>query len=274
MQANLKALFVDQDRSSLDKFTSALSPDIYFIDSRHASSCHEGLNKILEEPAQICFVSDQLPQDEVMSLARDIRTTDNLKHCILVRVKNSLPAEVDRSTVKGEQFDTVISRSCSKSDKEAVIEIVQKIARENEHHEQFKQKVIDVEEAISLLINDLDTVARSVKRGSKRQFKKDSSEFIKYLTSIDQELLSQYIELFTDEAEEHKPVGFDKLNVPKEILELGLPLLKGDTYTGSSDRLWLRLAKKYGLSKEAIAQRPSLRERRKLAKKKAAEENK
>lgn len=248
MFVNLTALFVDADPRSYEALCRALEPECYFLDRHFCPSLHEALQFILAHKVHVCFIAMTFDAKSIHVFRADTKKLEHAERAAFVLVDETAPDEAARSSVKSAGFETVISRAVDPDDKRLLSDILTPLVKYNECEAEIKKKVLNVRDAIQVLLRELDRVAMDRKHSIDSHFDHLAPDFIAELSEFHDEVLQRYYAMLSEQLKDASvPEGFcNKLTVPEDVLKKRLPALSRDNYSGASRRTWKKLVKLFG----------------------------
>ncbi|NLF24268.1 MAG: hypothetical protein GX589_01235 [Deltaproteobacteria bacterium] len=242
MLDQLRALMVDQNSGADRNLAEALLPEISLTETNLTNTTHNALQAILEGEFHLCFVSDKVPPKEAEMFIRDVSSLKRKQECIFIQVRDQLPADFDRTSLKDMGFQCIISKTCSHDDKT----ILKNALQEYFHSCEIKRRVQNVDHAMKMALGEIDRAAENVRRGRKPDGHKLSLNFVTNQTEFDHCVLDEYYTTLEKKVEDSKPADAAELEIPSEVLRRALPCLSSKFYSGASHRVWKKLTKRYG----------------------------
>ena len=245
----LRALVVDKKPALSKELKRALLPEIEFLFIDFANSVRRAILSQSDESYNVCFISDVFTDEEVEMFFADIVKLGRQNACLFVKVVGELDPDFDRASLREKGFTTVITNKGTHNDKESLNEVFQEFLAESE----VERKVRNVDDVMSLLVREIDKVAKDRKRGIDRKFNTISIDYIAEETTFHEDVLMEYFTALGNKTQQTPEKLYNRLAVPENVVSRDLPNLKDGTYTGVSQRVWDKLTAKYGVEEEDVA---------------------
>lgn len=242
MKKILRALVMDDGSQLAHKLRELIYPAFEIGAYQIVYTAHEALEALINEEYNICLLPDFTTREESDNLMSDYRKLEKELECDFIEVREFLPDDFDRSSLRKQGFASVISHAITADDIHAIEETLK--------HQVRAEKIIDkangVKESLGLLLRDLDRTAADRKRGRETPLRSISSQFISTETAFDEKVLKKYFNALSDQSAAQEAPQADSISVPDNILKKGAPGLSRDRYTGASQRVWKKLIRLYG----------------------------
>ena len=239
----IAALVIDQSTDSAQELLRALQPEVQFAASDFTESLRKAVLSHTEEEFQICFVSASFGEAETESFFKDMLQLKRTATCLFVQVRDSVPEDLDRESLKKVGFSLIVSRKGAHQDKEAL----QKLLENRFYLQEVKKRKVSVDDMMAMLLKEIDRAATDHRRGVHRKMAAIPMDGIDLDTKFDPEVLEGYFDALEKRTGEALPRLVERLDIPEEVLQRALPGLTKNGYTGASHRVWELLANKYGV---------------------------
>ncbi|NDC37246.1 MAG: hypothetical protein EBZ48_04245 [Proteobacteria bacterium] len=240
---DVAALVIDSSADGAKALVHTLEPELKFSFVDFTSSLRKALMSHTEESFQVCFLSEKFPPADTEAFFKDIKGVKSAAHCVFVQVREDIPAEFDPSPITALGFRAVISRKGTHDDKVRLI----KVLEDTFYAREVKRRKLDVDSAMTKLLDEIDRAAIDIRRGVPRKLAAIRMDGIEIDTAFDPEVLESYFETLSQQTAEAEPRTIDKLKIPEKVLRKALPCLTAEGYTGASQRVWKILAARYGV---------------------------
>jgi len=239
----LVALIVDKRPDLAQELVKSLNQAFSFAESDFTNSVHRAVQSHLDGEYSICFISDEFPSEELSSFFSDMLKMERANKCVFLQVSEKEPTEELSKLAIEIGFHGFISRRGTSQDKETISQAL----KNTNHHQEVKKRTLDVRGAISLILRELDRVARERKRGIDRHMAAIPMSLVEIHSEFDPILIKRYFDELDRQASLYKPFKTHKVDIPDRILKKQLPGLAKDKYSGASHRVWEMLLDKHGV---------------------------
>lgn len=239
----IRGLFIDKTPEGPEAVACAMLPNITFETLDSCDSFHKALQKNFSETYDVCVVSDDFAVKDISAFISDIKKLEHGKDCIFIQIRKDVHAGSDRTSLTDVGIDSIISRALDESDKEAF----EKAMAVRMHMAEIQERVRDLKPAISLMMKEIDDVARDRKRGINRSLSTIAGDLVKMAYDFSDKVMEGYVDTLSEKTKEAAPETASKLEVPDKVLKRNLPKLTEESYKGASSRVWKRLLNKFGV---------------------------
>lgn len=243
---SLTAIFVDPNKAGADALRTALESRLAFAAIDVVPSTAKALDACFDQPYDVCFLSEKLPQEALQIFLNDVRKIGHAKHCCFVQVRKLIDSSMDRSSLGRSGIATIISSGFDELDQAALTKALTHFIRTKE----VEGRGMDIEENMAGLLRGLDLAADAARRGRNDGPRNVQAELMNMNAGFDAALLERYFEALTESTAEAAPETTLRLEVPAKVLKKSLPKLSKDRYAGASSRVSQRLKKKFGVKKD------------------------
>lgn len=241
MISGAKALLVDNDIGA-KTLLEPLLKSFGLGEIELAQNFNETLQSHLSNDFEFCFISDVFPSDAVKIFFSDYQKMEKDFPCVFVQLRDTVGANVDRSSLRDFGFTSIISRSVNDSDLRAL----EAALRERGDIKEIQTKVGNVDLALKKVLKDIDECASEKRRGKEVTLHSIAVDFIGKEASFNDTVHSKYINKLARETSASKPQA-TVLTIPDDVLSKNAPGLTREAYTGASKRVWKRLLKRFGI---------------------------
>lgn len=242
---SLRGVIIHPNSNSSQAFVQALQAKIEMKEAERSRSLREAVQLFTESDFEICIISASFPAEELDAFFRDLKSLKKHQHTIFVQVRDVLEEGFNRLSLRSSGFDTVVSSGFSDADKEALSEQLKRLVE----HQVIRKKSINVEEALNLLMIEIDRASKNRRRGRKDKFTRQSiSGFM--ATQLDgtyEEVLDAYYRALEAYANKGVPYEEKKAVLPENLTKGNMPGIVNGEYTGTSLRVWEMLQQKFGV---------------------------
>jgi len=246
MPGPFKIVVLERDPILADQLRQKLEAQGFGISHMEpAPNLTELLQLHINEHYDLCFLTDDLPQEHLATFINDYRKLERGESCVFAQLRDKVEADFKRTSLNEIGFTTVVSRLISQGDVIALQHALHMRGR----YAKIQEKIANVEGAIQLLIKEVDKLSAQKRRGRKPLFKTVSGNFISGETKFDETVLTKYYDQLIAQTEKLAPPEATKIVVPEELLKKNLPGMTEDGYVGSSERVWKKLLRSFGLKK-------------------------
>lgn len=246
MKKVLRALVMDDGTQLAHQLRELIYPAFEVGAFQIIYTAHEGLEALINEEYNICLLPEGFSTEAASSLMSDYSKLEKELECDFIQVRESLPDNFNRSSLKAQGFASVISRQITNEDVRAIEDTLKHQVRA----ETIVNKSNNVKENLGLMLADLDRAAADRKRGCEKPLRSVSRDFISSETAFDEKVLKKYFNALSDESSKREPPGPTSISVPAQVLKKRAPHLSSDRYTGVSRRVWEKLLRVYGTLKK------------------------
>jgi len=244
MVGPINILVLNRDEANATALLNSLAPELTFATSDYTNTTLKAIQSHKSTEYQLCLISEDFDLEDVKIFTEDLKKINKDLTCTFVQTRLQIEPGLDREFLKPYGIDYIISNLGSQHDKEGLIEIIQTKSQ----NESVVKRVLDVDVAVRLLLEELDRVYENKKRGRDNNFKvnKISKDFIKMQAAQHDQILEKYYDLLIQKTDGSKPSLAASLEVPQAILKKQLPELSESTYIGASERVWRMLQQMHG----------------------------
>jgi len=239
---DIKALVLDSSAGAAELLAATLRRDFDFAEVEFTNTTHKAVQSFTESQYNLCFISDAFSLEETQVFMRDLAKIRRDDNCLFVQVRDAVPDDVDRRSLRDSNIFYIISRRGTHADRVGLEEALVQVL----FAKKLEEKVTTVNDTMQMVLTEIDRAAEDLKRGREAKINKLPINFVDYQTDFHQRVLDEYYEALSDKAESAAPNEIDRLDVPEGVLSRQLPNLSKDTYNGASHRVWRKLKKKYG----------------------------
>lgn len=252
MKLELKGLLIDSSSALLEELEKAFGPDIEFDYLDCVNSVHKAITYHMDMDFNICFFGESFPVAEVKIFHEDYKKLNKKTPCVFVQLRDAIPIDFDRTSLKEEGFDTVVTLKGDFRDKNALWDVLKLLIDKSDRDETLK----DLDSIVENLMSEVDRVAKERKRGSKAKLGKVWSGYIQDKSKKFKDITEKFYDKLADASAESDPFAATKVAIPDEVLAKNLPHLYRERYKGQSHRVWEKLLNKHGVSDKNSKEEP------------------
>ncbi len=245
MAISYKISMLAQENGLIESLRTALSAHFEVAALESAPNLTDLLELHIKSHYDLCFLDDSLPQEHLGIFVKDYARLERGEACVFVQLRDQVGPEFDRTSLRELGFNTVVSRQINAADVIALQHALKLRGKWVEIH----NRISNVEQAVALLIAHVDQISEEKRRGRTGRHKNVSAEYISKATTFDDQVLQGYYHKLLEELDKLKAPVIQSIEIPESILQLNLPELSKDSYTGASNRVWKKLKKLF--AKEA-----------------------
>ncbi|MBX7138503.1 MAG: hypothetical protein K1X83_11025 [Oligoflexia bacterium] len=246
MKTKLDVLVFEDSVSNTEGLKQALESHYELRSFDTAANVPDLLQLHIENHYDMCLVYDTWPNETVEMFYKDYLKLERNTKCVFAQIKNQVPEKFDRTSLRHLGFTTVVSTAINAHDLTAL-----RLAFREKRQITVEERIDNVEQAVKLLIKDVDRIASDRKRGRDKSLQGVSAQFISGQTQVDPAVLEAYFDKLAQETESAAPTEHTEIVVPEEVVEKELPGLSKDGYAGASNRVWKKLVKAFGRKGES-----------------------
>lgn len=240
-----RALYLFKNECDADDITARLKPELDIVISDCTGSILKAVREHEAQSYQLCMIAESYSEEELEPFFEDMINLNRDLDCAFIQVREKIEPGFDRLLLKDLGFDLIISSAIGQRDKEGLVECLLAKAQ----NDPDKDAVRSITGVMDTLLKEVDTRAENERRNrSDLGFSNIVSEFIRSKASFSQRTLERYFTLLARRASLSKAATTKTLEVPEKILDRDLPKLTKDSYSGVSNRVWLRLQRLFGKS--------------------------
>jgi len=241
MALRFDALFLHPDGGLPKRLSEGLWPDIQFVLADHCTSIADAFQRHVEHSYSICFIAPQF-KEGIDTFFKDMKTLGRDQTCLFLQVEAGYDPSGELPRLINGAIAGLISAAPTSAERTVLGELLQV----EFHRAEVTRRVADVKDAVSLLVREVDLMARERQRGRARAFDKSVKSFVALHLAFDEDVYAQYIEALTTLAMAAPAFEVNAVAIPDEIIGKKLPNLTKDSYSGQSSRVWNKLLKKFG----------------------------
>jgi hypothetical protein len=241
MALRFDALFITPEAELPKKVSEGLWPEIQFVAADRVSSIADAFQKLVDHSYSICFIAPSFTEG-IDTFFKDMKTVGRDETCFFFQLEQGYDPSGEIPKLIHGAIAGLVSAAPTAAEREVLVELLQV----EFHRAEVTRRVSDVKDAVSLLVREIDLMARDRQRGRSRRYDTAVKSFVELHLAFDKEVFSQYIEALTTLASAAPAFDVNAVEIPDEILEKRLPSLTKDTYRGPSARVWNKLLRKFG----------------------------
>lgn len=248
IQLDINGLIIQKSRDRAEEFSLHLSNRVFPAPFEVCHSCHGALELFCQTPFDICLISEEFSEDEVLPLFKDLHAIVTSTPCIFVKVTSATPL-LQPPQVESSQlgFRAAISPALTLGDEEILRDSLTELI----YREELKRRGQELGSAARLLLKEIDKNYLDLKRGRKVVAgRKGLRGFITQQVDFDQLLLLSYIQALDDYSSRAIPARGHRIQLPRPSNNQELPGVENGVYVGVSERVSEMLNEKFGGSSD------------------------
>lgn len=243
MELEARGIIIYKSVEMAEELNESLLPEIRLTDYEVRRTLLKGVQSFRESDFDICFISDSFSVDELKPFFSDVKALKGEGACVFIQVREALGEGVQRNSLSQVGFSTIINHKVTDGDKSSIAESLTELLAKQE----IKKRRIDVENAMNLIMLEVDRVAKDRKRGIDRQFSRDMlAGFVDDQLDFHSEVMEAYMKALDKLSDQGKPVKDLIVSLPENMIEKNLPGIVDGQYAGASLRVWEMLREKFG----------------------------
>lgn len=237
------ALIIDKSAERVQQLATALRPEIVLENVDAVDSIFNAVQGMLNGDYHLCFFESAIPESELEVLVRDVRSMQGKGPVLFVEVHDEItPAKAPEILAKLE-IAASIPRGLSEAQRRELLKVI------FEFYEGPMRKQGSVAKFTAMILNEVDRVAYSKKRGVKTAVRGFVADHLRSLAEQDLTVKQGYFAKLEESVGKLGSPLSTELEIPEHMLKRKLPQLKKDAYQGVSHRAFKRLSKKFGKKK-------------------------
>ena len=245
MTIEIRGIIIDKNAERAAQLNQALMPEILISELTIKQNPLKAIQAFKDNTYDLCLVSDAFTDDDVKALTSDLKAMHGQVNCLMVQVKDVFEEGFDRKSVEPLGFFTALSRKMTEGDKvtlsQALLEFI--------HTRAIKEKKIDVDTAVKLLILEIDRVCTNRRRGIMQHYDRSIvSGFLAEQINFHSDILDGYISALERYTSEAKPDKALMVQLPEHLSDINMPGIEDGQYVGASLRVWGMLRDKFGVA--------------------------
>jgi hypothetical protein len=241
MALRFDALFITPDAGLPKRVSEGLWPNIQFVVNDRATTLPDAFQKLVEHSYSICFIAPKYT-DGIETFFKDMQTLGRDETCFFFQLEQGYDPSGEIPKLIHGAIAGLVSATPTSAERAVLVELLEV----EFHRAEVARRVTDVKDAVSLLVREIDLMARDRQRGRPRRYDISVKSFVELHLAFDKEVFSQYIDALTTLASAAPAFDVNSVAIPDAVLEKKLPNLTKDSYTGPSTRVWSKLLKKFG----------------------------
>lgn len=245
MTTEIRGIIIDKNAERAAQLNQSLMPEIIISELTIKQNPLKAVQAFKDNTYDLCLVSDAFSADDIKALTSDLKAMHGEIDCLMVQVKDVFEEGFDRKSVEPLGFYTAVSRKLTEGDKivlcTALLEFI--------HSRAIRNKKVDVDTAVKLLILEIDRVSTNRRRGIIQHYDRSIvSGFLAEQISFHNDVLDGYINALERYTSDAKPDKALIVELPSHLSEINLPGIEDGQYVGTSLRVWEMLRDKFGVA--------------------------
>jgi hypothetical protein len=233
MQLELKGLIIDKTSESLELLEAALNPDVVFEYIDLVNTVHKAIEYHMDMVFDLCFISEEFPEDEVKSFFTDFAKLEKKDPCVFIQFRKTCDIDLDRESLKSAGFAAIISTTGDHKDKEYLWKALKPFL----NRRKYAEAVEELDSVVEKLLTEVDRIALEHKRGKKKKLNNVVSRYLQDTSQEFEKIKEVYMDKLLEESINSAAFEPIKVDVPEDVLGKKLPHLYKDGYKGQSHRV-------------------------------------